>query len=159
MPGLDAPGTSVPPLRRRVLRRVCRALRSRHPCLLRPLRLHSLTQVPSAGPTARWKPCGIVLLRCHSASAGVTVVSPLAGFPVRRLSRLSACRLDFSGHPASRLKPSRRLSVKARAIGLNRRLSVSGSARRVGRSGGWLEIFLHSSGTAAAPLSGFIVMK
>ena len=55
MPGLDAPGTSVPPLRRRVLRRVCRALRSRHPCLLRPLRLHSLTQVPSAGPA---RPCG-----------------------------------------------------------------------------------------------------
>ena len=55
MPGLDAPGTSVPPLRRRVLRRVCRALRSRHPCLLRPRRLHSLTQVPSAGPA---RPCG-----------------------------------------------------------------------------------------------------
>ena len=50
MPGLDAPGTSVRPLRLRVLRRVCRDLRSRHPCLLRPLRLHCLTQVPSAGP-------------------------------------------------------------------------------------------------------------
>ena len=50
MPGLYAPGTSVRPLRLRVLRRVCRDLRSRHPCLLRPLRLHYLTQVPSAGP-------------------------------------------------------------------------------------------------------------
>ena len=81
------------------------------------LRLHSDKEPSSAGPTARWKPCGIVLLRCHRASAGVTVVSPLEGFPVRRLPRLSACRLDFSGHPASRLKPSRRMSVKARAIG------------------------------------------
>ena len=79
--------------------------------------LHSDKEPSSAGPTARWKPCGVVLLRCHRASAGVTVVSPLEGFPVRRLSRLSACRLDFSGHPASRLKPSRRLSGKARAIG------------------------------------------
>ncbi len=50
MPGLDAPGTSARPLRQRVLRRGCRALRSRHPELLRPLRLHYLTQVPSAGP-------------------------------------------------------------------------------------------------------------
>ena len=81
------------------------------------LRLHSDKEPSSAGTTARLKPCGIVLLRCHCASAGVTGVSPLAGFPVRRLSRLSACRLDFSGHPASRLKPSRRMSGKARAIG------------------------------------------
>lgn len=116
--------------------------------------LHSDKEPSSAGPTARWEPCGVVLLRCHRASAGVTVVSPLAGFPVRRLSRLSACRLDFSGHPASRLKPSRRLSVKARAIGLNRRLSVCGPARRVTRSVGGREIFMLRPGTAAAPLVG-----
>jgi hypothetical protein len=123
------------------------------------LRLHSDKEPSSAGPTARWKPCGVVLLRCHRASAGVTVVSPLEGFPVRRLSRLSACRLDFSGHPASRLKPSRRLSVKARAIGLNRRLSVSGSARRVARSKGGLRYFCIRPGTAAAPLSGGVYGK
>ena len=81
MPGLDAPGTSVPPLRRRVLRRGCRALRSRHPCLLRPRRLHSLTQVPSAGPARTCERCGIVPLFAVCARAGVTVISRSILFP------------------------------------------------------------------------------
>lgn len=51
VPGLDAPGASVPPLRLRDLRRVCRACnQSRHPFLLQSLRLHSVTQAPFAGP-------------------------------------------------------------------------------------------------------------
>ena len=70
MPGLYAPGTSVPPLRLRVLRRVCRDLRSRHPCLLRPRRLHSLTQVPSAGPASTCEGCG------RSASIRCAVQEP-----------------------------------------------------------------------------------
>lgn len=51
MPGLYAPGASVPPLRLRDLRRVCRASnQSRQPVSLQSLRLHSVTQAPSAGP-------------------------------------------------------------------------------------------------------------
>ena len=51
VPGLDAPGASVPPLRLRDFRRVCRACdQSPHPFLLQSLRLHSVTQAPSAGP-------------------------------------------------------------------------------------------------------------
>ena len=51
VPGIDAPGASVPPLRLRDLRGVCRACnQSRHSFLLQSLRLHSVTQAPSAGP-------------------------------------------------------------------------------------------------------------
>ena len=158
MPGLDAPGTSVPPLRRRVLRRVCRALRSRHPCLLRPLRLHSLTQVPSAGPA---RPCGAcgrgasIRSLCKSRSLHYLSLEP---FPVRLLSRLSACLLNFSGHPPSRLTPSRRLSAKVRAIVLNVRLGMVAGNSVFARSEGCLGINIcnREQRTAIAAAAGFL---
>ena len=60
VPGLYAPGASVPPLRLRNLRGVCRACnQSRHSFLLQSLRLHSVTQAPSAGPALTSE------VRCH----------------------------------------------------------------------------------------------
>ena len=71
--------------------------------------------LPPARP-ARAKVVGEVSLfvvLCKSRSLRYLSLQP---FPVRLLSRLSACLLNFSGHPASRLTPSRRLSAKVRAI-------------------------------------------
>jgi hypothetical protein len=79
--------------------------------------------LPPARP-ARAKVVGAVPLfevSCQSRSDCYLSLEP---FPVRLLSRLSACLLNFSGHPSSRLKPSRRLSVKVRAIVLNVRFSL-----------------------------------
>ena len=157
MPGLDAPGTSVPPLRLRVLRRVCRALRSRHPCLLRPLRLHSLTQVPSAGPARTCVGCGrgaSIRSLCKSRSDRHLSLEP---FPVRLLSRLSACLLNFSGHPASRLTPSRQLSAKVRAIVLHVRLGMVAGGCVFARSEGYrgINICNRKQRTAIAAAAGF----
>ena len=153
MPGLDAPGTSVPPLRLRVLRRGCRALRSRHPYLLRPLRLHSLTQVPSAGPARTCEGCGrSASIRSLCKSRSDRYLSP-GQFPVRLLSRLSACLLNFSGHPASRLTPSRRLSAKVRAIVLNVRLGMVAGGSVFARSEGCHSKYIYSlwSRSSCAP--------
>ena len=90
MPGLDAPGTSVRPLRLRVLRRVCRVLRSRHHCLLRPLRLHYLTQVPSAGPALT---CEGVAGRYTNGKMGRAETA----LPTLRLSRILSVNLYRQG--------------------------------------------------------------
>lgn len=97
MPGLYAPGASVPPLRLRDLRRVCRACdQSRHPFLLQSLRLHSVTQAPSAGPAHTFEGC------CRSTFIRLSVPEPerppsLASsvHTVRLLPRLSACLLTL----------------------------------------------------------------
>ena len=95
MPGLYAPGVSVPPLRLRDFRRVCRACdQSRHPFLLQFLCLHSVTQAPSAGPAHTSERC------CRS-----TLIQPLMPEPERPSSLAStaipsgscrACRLACS---------------------------------------------------------------
>ncbi len=116
MPGLDAPGTSVRPLRLRVLRRVCRALRSRHPELLRTLRLHYLTQVPSAGPA----------LTCedgwHCASIRGTVPEPEEPFSLAPTSFRPAPDAPV-GLSAQLFRPT---AVTAHAVTTAARKSSSG---------------------------------
>ncbi len=92
-------------------------LRSRHPELLRPLRLHYLTQVPSAGPAPTCGACW------HRASIRGFVPEPERPFSlarassVRLLTRLSACLLNFYVQLPSRLAPSRQPPIKVRAEG------------------------------------------
>ena len=144
MPGLYAPGTSVPPLRLRDFRRLRRARWSRLRCRLQSRRLHYLTQVPSAGPARTCEGCGCsasIRRLCKSRSDRHLSLHP---FPVRLLSRLSACLLNFSGHPASRLTPSRRMPAKVRAIVLNVRLGMVADISVFARSKGCHSKYIYS---------------
>ena len=71
VPGLYAPGASVPPLRLRDLRRLRRAHWSRLRSRLQSLRLHSVTQAPSAaGPAHTSEMC------CRSTLIQLSVQEP-----------------------------------------------------------------------------------
>ena len=99
--------------------------------------------LPLARP-ARAEVVGAVplfVVMCKSRSDRHLSLHP---FPVRLLSRLSACLLNFSGHPASRLTPSRRLSAKVRAIVLNVRLGmVAAAAFSPARRGAKVNTYIH----------------
>ena len=112
--------------------------------------------LPPARP-ARAKVVGAVplfVVLCKSRSLRYLSLHP---FPVRLLSRLSACLLNFSGHPASRLTPSRRLSAKVRAIVLNVRLRMVADVSVFARSEGFrgINICNREQRTAIAAAAGF----
>ena len=92
---------------------------------------------------------------CKSRSNRYLSLEP---FPVRLLSRLSACLLNFSGHPASRLTPSRQLSAKVRAIVLNVRLEMVADVSVFARSEGYrgINICNRKQRTAIAAAAGFL---
>lgn len=96
VPGLDAPVASVPPLRLRDLRRLRRAIRSRLRSRLQSLRLHSVTQAPSAGPalTSEGR-CRCTFIRLSVPEPEKLSSSRLDRHTVRLLPRLSACLLTL----------------------------------------------------------------
>ena len=103
------------------------------------------------GPHVRslWD-CADIRSLCKSRSLRYLSLQP---FPVLLLSRLSACLLNFSGHPASRLTPSRRLSAKVRAIVLNVRLGIVADVSVFARSEGCHSKYIYSlwSRSSCAP--------
>ena len=116
VPSLYAPGASVPPLRLLDFRRVCRACnQSRHPFLLQSLRLHSVTQAPSAGPAPTSEVrCWLHLQSTIRARAGKIAISRPDHHTILLLPRLSACLLTLRktertmlSHCPFRLPPSR----------------------------------------------------
>ena len=113
--------------------------------------------LPPARP-ARAEVVGAVplfVVQCKSRSLRYLSLQP---FPVRLLSRLSACLLNFSGHPPSRLAPSRRLSAKVRAIVLNVRLGMVAGGSVLARSEGCLGVNIcnREQRTAIAAAAGFL---
>ena len=92
----------------------------------------------------------LFVVQCKSRSDRYLSLHP---FPVRLLSRLSACLLNFSGHPASRLTPSRRMSAKVRAIVLNVRLGMVADISVFARSKGCHSKYIYSlwSRSSCAP--------
>ena len=106
-------------------------------------------------PVRRLWDCASIRSLCKSRKDRYLSLHP---FPVRLLSRLSACLLNFSGHPASRLAPSRRLSAKVRAIVLNVRLGMIAGGSLLARSEGCLGINIcnREQRTAIAAAAGVL---
>ena len=134
-------------------RRLRRVLRSRLRCRLQSRRLHSLTQVPSAGPARTCKGCGHgTFIRCivqeperpSSLAPSFSRPAPVApiGLPAQ-LFRASAVTAD-AVTPAVRKSSSDRLNV---------RFSVVGNGSVLARSKGCQSKYIYSrwSRSSCAP--------